>query len=83
MERQRQAYVYALLTVLLWSTVASAFKITLRHLEYHHLLLYATAVSVTALFFICLAQGKLPLVLQSTKGEILHSALLGLINPFL
>jgi len=83
MERQRQAYVYALLTVLLWSTVASAFKITLRHLEFHHLLLYAAAVSMTALFFICLAQGKLSLVLQSTKGEIFRSALLGLLNPFL
>jgi len=32
MERQKQAYVYALITVLFWSTVASAFKLTLRHL---------------------------------------------------
>lgn len=83
MERQKQAYAYALLTVLFWSTVASAFKITLRHLEYHHLLLYAAAVSMATLFFICLAQGKIPLVLQSTKGEIFRSALLGLLNPFL
>ena len=83
MERQRQAYVYALLTVLFWSTVASAFKIALRHLEFHHLLLYAAAVSMTVLFFICLAQGKHPLILQSTRGEVFRSALLGLITPFL
>ena len=33
MDRQTKAYLYAGATVLLWSTVASAFKLTLAHLS--------------------------------------------------
>jgi len=83
MERQTKAYLYAGATVLLWSTVASAFKITLGHLSFIEMLLGASIVSMTALFLILLAQGKLPVIGTYSRAEIARSAALGFLNPFL
>ncbi|MGB4547920.1 MAG: DMT family transporter [Syntrophales bacterium] len=82
MDRQKKAYLYAVLTVFLWSTVASAFKITLRHLNFIQLLFYASFVSMTVLFLIILCQGKLGELRKFSKREYLASALLGFLNPF-
>ena len=83
MESQTKAYLYAGVTVLLWSTVASAFKLTLQHLSFIEMLLGASIVSMAALFLILLAQGKLPLIGTYSKAEIIRSAALGFLNPFL
>lgn len=83
MENQRLAYFYALLSVMFWSTVASAFKITLRYLDFLHLVFYATIVSIIALFIIICAQKKLNLLKGYSKIDYLHSLLLGFLNPFL
>jgi drug/metabolite transporter (DMT)-like permease len=83
MERQTKAYLFAGATVLLWSTVASAFKITLGHLSFIEMLLGASIVSMTALFLILLAQGKLPVIGTYSRAEIARSAALGFLNPFL
>ncbi len=83
MEQQKQAYVYAVSAVLLWSTVASAFKISLRYLDYLQLLFYASIVSMVVLFIILVIQNKLQLLSQYSTKEYFHSALLGLLNPFL
>ncbi len=82
MERQKQAYIYALVTVLFWVTVASAFKLTLFYLDFLHLLFYSSATSAIVLFLILLAQNKLALLKKYSKQEYLHSALLGFLNPF-
>lgn len=82
MDRQKKAYLYAVLTVFLWSTVASAFKITLRHLNFIQLLFYASFVSMTVLFLIILCQGKLGELRKFSKREYLASAILGFLNPF-
>ena len=58
MDRQMKAYLYAGVTVLLWSTVASAFKITLALLSFIEMLLGASLASLAALFIILLAQGE-------------------------
>jgi len=83
MERQTKAYLYAGATVLLWSTVASAFKLTLAHLGFLEMLLGASVVSLTALLLIVLAQGKIDAVAACSRGEIARSAALGFLNPFL
>jgi drug/metabolite transporter (DMT)-like permease len=83
MESQTKAYLYAGATVLLWSTVASAFKITLHHLSFIEMLLGASIVSMTVLFLILLAQGKLPVIGTYSGAEIARSAALGFLNPFL
>jgi drug/metabolite transporter (DMT)-like permease len=81
--RQARATLYALATVLLWSTVASAFKLSLRHLDPPQLLLYASAASALALAGILAAQGRLGVLLTYTRAQYLRSLLLGLLNPFL
>jgi len=83
MEKQKRAYVYALSAVLFWSTVASAFKISLRYLDFLQLLFFASMVSLVTFFLILLIQGKLRLLREYTKGEYLYSLLLGFLNPFL
>ncbi len=83
MEDQKKAYLYACIVVLLWSTVASAFKLTLRHLDFIQLLFYASFISLFILFIIMIAQSKLSLLRTYSKKDYLRSALLGFLNPFL
>ncbi len=83
MESQTKAYLYAGTTVLLWSTVASAFKLTLAHLSFIEMLLGASLVSLAALFIILLAQGKLAVIRTCSGADLARSAALGFLNPFL
>jgi len=83
MEQQKQAYLHATAAVLLWSTVASVFKISLRYLDYLQLLFYASFVSLLVLFIFLLIQNKLRYLSHYSSKEYFHSALLGLLNPFL
>ncbi|MFW6324963.1 MAG: DMT family transporter [Desulfovibrionales bacterium] len=83
MDRQSRAYIFGLATVLLWSTVASAFKLSLRHFDFVSLLLLSSFFSLAALGIILGLQKKLNLVFQVRQGELLRSAGLGLLNPCL
>jgi len=83
MKPQRKAYTYALLAVLCWSTIGSVFKISLRYLDFMTLLLFASFVAVAVLFIVMLLQGKLKLLRKLKKEDLLSSAFLGLLNPFL
>ncbi len=74
---------YAIISVLLWSTVASAFKISLRYLDVLQLLFYASLTSIVIFFVILVIQNKLKLLWTYSKREYLYSALLGFLNPFL
>jgi len=81
MSNQKSAYTYALMAVLLWSTVATAFKLSLRHLDVLQLLTYAVGVSALVLSGIVIVQGKLARLRQFARRDYLRSALLGLLNP--
>jgi drug/metabolite transporter (DMT)-like permease len=83
MTRQNKAYLYAGTAVLMWSTVGSAFKLTLSYLSPVQMLLYASFISIIVLFVILLIQKKLPLLILSGRKEIFQSALNGILNPFL
>ncbi len=83
MEKQKRAYLYACVTVLLWSTIASAFKISLRYLDVLSLLFYASFVASVFLFLYLLFLKKLKLLKAFTSRDYLRSALLGFLNPFL
>lgn len=83
MNTQQTACAYGLVTVLLWSTVASAFKISLRHMDHMQLLCISTLVSTLTLFFVLTAQGKLGTIKTLSRSDLQRSALLGLLNPFL
>jgi drug/metabolite transporter (DMT)-like permease len=82
MSNQRKAYIFALITVGLWSTVATVSKLSLRYLSPAELLLYACAVSSIVLFIILQAQRKLSDVLALSRQEWLTSIGFGLLNPF-
>lgn len=83
MSNQNKAYIFAITVVLLWSTIASAFKLTLSYLNYIQLLFFASIFSSTALLLILIFQGKFKLIKQLTKKELLRSSVLGFLNPFL
>ena len=83
MKNQKKAYFFAVLSVLCWSTVATAFKFGLRYQDYNHLLLFSSFTSVFILFLIIIIQGKFKLLAGNTTTQILTSAILGFLNPFL
>jgi hypothetical protein len=83
MNQQTKAYLYALVVVLIWSTVASAFKITLRFIDYQNLVFYSVSVSLLTLLAILIVQKKQVLLVHCTLRDYSHSALLGFLNPFL
>src|SRR5512133_402086 len=82
MKRQSKAYIYALCAVLLWSTVATAFKLGLKILSPLYLILTASAVSLLIFLIILLAQGKAKEAFSVTLPGLGKSALLGALNPF-
>ena len=83
MSNQKRAYVYALIAVFFWSTVASAFKIALKFNEPLPLLLGASFFSLISLLVIGALQGKLGLFRQLTLKQLRLPILLGVINPFI
>jgi drug/metabolite transporter (DMT)-like permease len=83
MKKSSQAYIYAALSVILWGTIPTAFKIALAELSIVTMLGIATLVSMLVLFIILAATGKIKLLGEMSRQEILWSALLGLINPVL
>jgi len=80
---QNKAYFFAATAIFFWSTVATAFKLSLEYLEPVQLVFYATIFSVLALFFILLFQGKLKLIRRFTMESLLRCALLAILNPCL
>lgn len=83
MKRQTKAYAFGLATVLLWSTVASAFKISLRHMDHMQLLTYSSLFSLLTLSGILAVQGKLGELFSMPRRQWLVSAAFGFMNPFL
>lgn len=80
---QKKAYLFGLLSVFIWSTVASAFKMTLRYLDSIQLLLGASFFSLIVLGLVILFQKKQKLLLSIGRRDLIISMGLGLINPFL
>ncbi len=83
MEQQSRAYLHGLGAVLAWSTVASAFKLTLRELTPVAMLFYASLTSLLILLAILTWQGRLGVLKQIRGREWLAYAGLGFLNPFL
>ena len=83
MDDQKKAYIYGITTVLFWSTVASAFKLSLRYLDYIQLLLYSSIVSILVLAVLLILQGKFRLIFSCSRKQYVRSVALGFLNPFL
>lgn len=80
---QKKAYQYGLCAVALWSTVATAFKISLVYFAPVQLLLIAAMTSTLLLAGIVLKQGKWPLLGGYLRSRPLYYLALGVMNPFL
>ena len=83
MTNQQRAMLLALGAVLLWSTVATAFKLSLQYLTPIQLLAAASIVSVLTLGLLLLVSGRLVLAFQGSWQDYLRSVGMGLLNPFL
>jgi drug/metabolite transporter (DMT)-like permease len=82
-DNQNKAYLFAGIAIFFWSTVASAFKLSLEHLEPIQLVLYSTLFSIFVLFIIVIYQGKIKLIKTFSRSDLIRCALLGLLNPCL
>lgn len=83
MQNQQKAYLFALAAVLFWSTIGTAFKLSLEHIDTLSLLFYSVLTSVLVFFIILAVQKKLNFFKQLRKKDYLYSALIGFLNPFL
>lgn len=83
MTNQKKAYLYAIGAVLIWSTVASAFKLSLRSMSPAHLLLFANITSVLLLGGILATRGELRKALPKNRRTLVQSIGFGFLNPFL
>ncbi len=82
MKNQQKAYVLAIVAVLLWSTVSTAFELSLKQLDFMQLLFIATATSVVITFVFIVLGGKIHLIKKNSPKDLLKSALIALLNPF-
>ncbi|MBW0146994.1 DMT family transporter [Marinobacter arenosus] len=83
MKNQKQAMLFGLATVLLWSTVATAFKLALRELSPVEMLLIACVSSLLVIGGVLVVQGRWHQVVELSGRQYLQSFGMGLINPCL
>lgn len=83
MRQQTQAYLYACVTILFWSTMASAFKLTLGRISYDELLFFSSFFSLCILGGIVASTGRLRDICSWPLPAYAQSAVLGFLNPFL
>jgi len=82
MKNQQKAYFFALLTVGFWSTMSTAFKLTLGYMPFDSLLLWALLFALLAVGSLLLITGKGKHLKHITQSQWIMSAILGFINPF-
>ena len=83
MVNQKHAMAYGLAAVLLWATVATAFKLALASLAPVQVLLVACSSSVLVLALVLWLQGRWRAVFRLRRAQYAQSLAMGLINPCL
>jgi drug/metabolite transporter (DMT)-like permease len=83
MHNQSKAFGLALISIAFWSTMGTAFKLTLNYLNPGMLLLIATFTAFLFLGTVVVIKGKIFTLKQLTLKQALNSAMMGLFNPFL
>ena len=78
-----KSYALAACVIVLWATIGSAFKLTLRHLTPAELLLWALPVSIGAMALIITIRGRWSAFRSITAPDLARSAFLGFLQPFL
>jgi drug/metabolite transporter (DMT)-like permease len=83
MKNSRKAIIYALIAVAMWSTVATAFKLSLQQMSLLQLLTGASLFSLIIVGVSLSLRGELLLALTSFTTHIKSIVLLALLNPIL
>lgn len=83
MKNQKQAYIYAGIAVLLWSTVATSMKIALQGYSFLQLLFWSSATALLALAVMMVVTKKYHNLAKLPAKAYLRSAFYGAVNPFL
>ena len=83
MAREKKALLLALAAVLCWSTIGSAFRLTLNYIPPHQLIFYAviTAFIFTGAFILIRGTGRR--LFSFTAHQYAYSAVVAFINPFI
>ena len=81
--RRQQGLAFAMMAIIFWSTVATAFKLSLAYLSFLPLVFYASLVSTAVLAVLCAVTGKLDQLKSWHKVDYVRSMLLGAFNPVL
>ncbi len=79
---QKKAYIFAITAVVLWSTVATAFKLTLKWLSFIDMLFWASLTSTLYLAVMVLISENHS-ALKATRNPFEKSIIMGFLNPFL
>ena len=82
MANQKLSYIYALSAVLLWSSVATAFKIALKSLTPVELVLFSSVSALLFLGGVIIIQRRIVELFNYFKKHFLLIIILGFINPF-
>ncbi len=83
MNNKNKSYTYALSAILLWSTVATAFKVSLRYMTPEMLLFIGGITAIVVLGFISFFTGDYKNILNLDAKGLKSSAINGFLNPFL
>lgn len=83
MTKTNKSYLFALVAIICWSTIATAFKLALNEITPGQLLFIATVTSTVILFIISLIDGSAKSLRKISLHDIRMSALLGLMSPFI
>jgi drug/metabolite transporter (DMT)-like permease len=83
MSNTRKSIIFALLAVLFWSTMSSAFKISLGYLSPFGLLFWSVLFALLSLFLVMLVQQKFRFLKELSQKDLMRSAAMGFVNPFL
>ncbi len=81
MKSTSKSFIYVAIAVVSWSTVATAFKIGLRHYSYYELLLVAAVTALVILSVVISLQKKWSLIKTISRKEWFLFAFTGLLNP--
>ncbi len=81
MKKQTKAYLFALSSVFFWSTVATAFKLSLRVYSPLQLIFLSSLTSVVIFSLILLFTGRWRSVFAQSRRDFRNSAIMGLISP--
>ncbi|HJP52969.1 MAG: DMT family transporter [Pseudomonadales bacterium] len=83
MSDSNKAYLYALTTVLFWSTVATAFKVALSYLDIFQLVFYASLTSAFILVVPVIARGQIKALWITLRTHWKISLIASCLNPLI